>query len=175
MTNAFMHVRSQETFSCGRWHGQVVRNNFYPKFLYFYAENIMNINVSRSRLASLVVTLVVVSSALAASPGALLPNQTEAAPLSLTIAQMNAAPDALLQIDSNRNAVVSRIVQSWRSEIPAAQIRAFQNSLLGLAPINCSSPTYRVRSMACWKSSPLTKKSVLAKKHPNCAAGIGCE
>jgi Chaperone of endosialidase len=38
-------------------------------------------------------------------------------------------PDALLQIDINRAAVVERIVEGWKSELPAAQIASFRSKL----------------------------------------------
>jgi hypothetical protein len=41
-------------------------------------------------------------------------------------------PDALLQIDSNRAAVVTRIVEGWKTEIPAAQMDALRNKLMRL-------------------------------------------
>lgn len=41
-------------------------------------------------------------------------------------------PDALLQIDLNRAAVVERIVEGWKGEIPAAQLTSFRNKLNAL-------------------------------------------
>ncbi len=41
-------------------------------------------------------------------------------------------PDALLQIDMNRAAVVERIVAGWKNEIPAAQLTSFRTKLAGL-------------------------------------------
>jgi trimeric autotransporter adhesin len=41
-------------------------------------------------------------------------------------------PDALLQIDLNRAAVVERIVEGWKGEIPAAQLASFRNKLNAL-------------------------------------------
>jgi hypothetical protein len=41
-------------------------------------------------------------------------------------------PDALLQIDLNRNAVVERIVSSWGGELPALQRESFKSKLMGL-------------------------------------------
>jgi hypothetical protein len=47
-------------------------------------------------------------------------------------AAIAAKPDALLQIDLNRGAVVEKIVASWGREIPAAQIESFKSKLMGL-------------------------------------------
>jgi hypothetical protein len=41
-------------------------------------------------------------------------------------------PDALLQIDMNRTAVVERIIGSWGKEIPSAQLDSFKSKLMGL-------------------------------------------
>jgi hypothetical protein len=41
-------------------------------------------------------------------------------------------PDALLQIDLHRSAVAERIVESWKKDIPAAQISSFRSKLMGL-------------------------------------------
>ncbi len=41
-------------------------------------------------------------------------------------------PDALLQIDLNRTAVIERIVSSWESEVPSAQINSLKSKLMGL-------------------------------------------
>jgi Chaperone of endosialidase len=41
-------------------------------------------------------------------------------------------PDALLQIDMNRSAVIERIVEGWKGEIPAAQLTSFRNKLNAL-------------------------------------------
>jgi hypothetical protein len=41
-------------------------------------------------------------------------------------------PDALLQIDQNRASVVDKIVESWKGEIPAAQIGSFRSKLSAL-------------------------------------------
>jgi hypothetical protein len=40
--------------------------------------------------------------------------------------------DALLQIDLNRTSVIEKIVESWKGEIPAAQIGSFRRKLTGL-------------------------------------------
>ncbi len=55
-----------------------------------------------------------------------------AGPESLASNALSIKPDALLQIDLNRTAVVERIVESWKGEIPAAQIGAFRGKLMGL-------------------------------------------
>jgi hypothetical protein len=54
-----------------------------------------------------------------------------AAPISDSHAQP-LRPDALLQIDLNRSSVVDKIVESWKNEIPAAQIGAFRSKLSAL-------------------------------------------
>jgi hypothetical protein len=41
-------------------------------------------------------------------------------------------PDALLQIDLSRASVVDKIIDNWKSEIPAAQIGAFRSKLSAL-------------------------------------------
>ncbi len=41
-------------------------------------------------------------------------------------------PDALLQVDLNRSAVIEKIVASWGKEIPAAQLESFKSKLAGL-------------------------------------------
>jgi hypothetical protein len=41
-------------------------------------------------------------------------------------------PDALLQIDMNRSAVIEKIVESWKKELPAAQVESFKQKLEGL-------------------------------------------
>jgi hypothetical protein len=41
-------------------------------------------------------------------------------------------PDALLQIDLSRPSVIEKIVDSWKGEIPAAQISSFRSKLSGL-------------------------------------------
>jgi Chaperone of endosialidase len=41
-------------------------------------------------------------------------------------------PDALLQIDMNRSSVVEKIVDTWKGEIPAAQIDSFRSKLSAL-------------------------------------------
>jgi hypothetical protein len=49
-------------------------------------------------------------------------------------AQTSAAarPDALLSIDLNRSAVVEKIVNAWRSEVPDVHTNSFKNKLSGL-------------------------------------------
>jgi Chaperone of endosialidase len=49
-----------------------------------------------------------------------------------TIDSFSTKPDALLQIDLNRASVVDKIVESWKSEIPAAQISSFRSKLSAL-------------------------------------------
>jgi Chaperone of endosialidase len=49
--------------------------------------------------------------------------------ISLTAPASETKPDALLQVDLNRNAVVERIIAAWRSDIPAAQIESFREKL----------------------------------------------
>jgi hypothetical protein len=44
----------------------------------------------------------------------------------------NTKPDALLQIDLNRAAVVERIVEGWKGEIPGPQLSSFRNKLNAL-------------------------------------------
>jgi hypothetical protein len=44
----------------------------------------------------------------------------------------NTRPDALLQIDLNRTSVVEKIVEGWKSEIPAAQIGSLRSKLSAL-------------------------------------------
>ncbi len=44
----------------------------------------------------------------------------------------NVRPDALLQIDMNRAAVVERIISSWSAELPSAQIDSLKAKLMGL-------------------------------------------
>jgi hypothetical protein len=41
-------------------------------------------------------------------------------------------PDALLQIDLNRVSVVEKIVESWKGELPAAQMGSFRSKLSAL-------------------------------------------
>jgi Chaperone of endosialidase len=52
--------------------------------------------------------------------------------LAPTISAQATKPDALLQIDINRAAVVERIVGSWAAELPATQLASFRNKLTGL-------------------------------------------
>ncbi len=47
-------------------------------------------------------------------------------------ASPNARPDALMQIDMNRGAVVERIMSSWSKEIPAVQLTSLKEKLMGL-------------------------------------------
>jgi hypothetical protein len=46
--------------------------------------------------------------------------------------QISSRPDALMQIDMNRNAVVERIVESWKKDISAGQAESFRNKLTQL-------------------------------------------
>ncbi len=41
-------------------------------------------------------------------------------------------PDALLQVDLNRGAVIEKVIALWGREIPAAQIESFKSKLMGL-------------------------------------------
>jgi hypothetical protein len=47
-------------------------------------------------------------------------------------ASLSIKPDALLQIDTHRSAMVARIVEGWKGEIPAAQIASFRSKLMAL-------------------------------------------
>jgi hypothetical protein len=51
---------------------------------------------------------------------------------SVSASSVSARPDALLQIDLNRPSVVDKIVESWKAEIPAAQIASFRSTLSAL-------------------------------------------
>jgi Chaperone of endosialidase len=53
---------------------------------------------------------------------------TFASPLSLDNAA-SARPDALLQIDLNRQSVIYKIIENWKSEIPSAQLSSFRQKL----------------------------------------------
>jgi hypothetical protein len=52
--------------------------------------------------------------------------------VSVSVHAQTTKPDALLQIDMNRTAVVERIVEGWKGEIPAAQLTSFRNKLTAL-------------------------------------------
>jgi trimeric autotransporter adhesin len=75
------------------------------------------------------------------SPPALRLRRLATALATLTLACAHAAfatgalatkPDALLQIDLNRTSVVDKIVDSWKGELPAAQIDSFRSKLSAL-------------------------------------------
>jgi hypothetical protein len=51
---------------------------------------------------------------------------------SVTQGQLSYRPDALLEIDLNRNTVVEKILRTWGAELPQSQVASFRMKLLAL-------------------------------------------
>jgi hypothetical protein len=62
-------------------------------------------------------------------------------------AALSSKPDALLQIDLNRSSVIEKIVDSWKGEIPAAQIDRLGANCRRCVRTNCSPRMCQVRLM----------------------------